>query len=395
MRQTPLLLVLAALLLVPATAGAAMNVETDHQVADSGAEVSVQSEAEGDGWGTRTSLLGAFDLEPRDILLTSFLARLSAAAFVVPNDVLQSQDEAEPVVSPATETLQASPASEASANVLEDGASTQASGEANNEGVSWQIQATAAGRTVNEGGAAEVPTAERLEASIGQPDGLDQETAPDEPARPMAVAPQPLAASSAPSSEPRASPMVASGIVAVGVAGSTLAFVPGSRQLAWRWLRRLLGLALFSRIAQEDILTHARRAELFEFIKQNPGERIEGARRLLGLSNGSMHYHLKVLADRNLIRILRDGGIARMYPAGPKIQPTPYVPVQRKRVIELLSSRPGVTQREAAALLGISERMTSYHIQTLASQGLVEVRPEGARKRLFLHCGGSGPVAIG
>ena len=131
---------------------------------------------------------------------------------------------------------------------------------------------------------------------------------------------------------------------------------------------------------------HGRRNELLEFVKQNPGERVEVARRSLGISNGTKHYHLKVLSERNLVRILKDGSCARLYPAGPKINAQPYVPAQRRRFLDLLSTRPGVTQREAAQLLGLSERMTSYHIHALQNQGLVEIQPEGARRRLYLRC---------
>jgi DNA-binding transcriptional ArsR family regulator len=176
-------------------------------------------------------------------------------------------------------------------------------------------------------------------------------------------------------------------------AGAALVVVPGWRTALLRILRRFGWLVLFSRIAQEDVLNHERRSELLEYVRNNPGERVEVARRSLGFSNGSMHYHLRVLQDRQLVKILKEGSLARLYPRGPKITPAPYVPQQRKKFVEVLSAEPGKTQRELAATLGLSERMVSYHVRALAQQGLVEVRAEGARKRLF-PAQSMAPVAV-
>lgn len=182
-------------------------------------------------------------------------------------------------------------------------------------------------------------------------------------------------------------PIAAAATLAIATAsgGAGLALLPGWRSGLVKLLKRFGWLGLFSRIAQEDILNHERRAELLEFVRNNPGERVEYARRSLGFSNGSMHYHLCVLTARNLIRVHREGIVARLFPAGPRIQPAPYVPTIRRKYLDALSARPGITQRELATTMGVSERMVSYHVGTLAEQGFVAVQHEGGRKRLFIQ----------
>jgi predicted transcriptional regulator len=178
--------------------------------------------------------------------------------------------------------------------------------------------------------------------------------------------------------------VIATTAAVLGASTSTvLILLPGWRAALVRLAKKIGALLLFSRIAQEDILNHERRSDLLEYVRNNPGERVEVARRMLGFSNGSMHYHLRVLQDRNLVRILKEGSLARLYPAGPKIHPSPYVPAERRRFLDTLAASPGVTQRQLAQTLGLSERMVSYHVQTLSEQGLVDVRPDGSRKRLF------------
>lgn len=309
-----------------------------------------------------------------------------------------------PAAAPATATLAENeatqPVAEETEDLYDEGAAASAQGHAGDEGVEAEAEASAGSHTASHGASTPV------DPSGGASRWTEPGSLADEPeTAPVAEAerePEPQAqpflsepdAAPAPSAD-EGLPAALAASVAVATASTGVAFVaaPGWRNLAWRSLRRIGAFALFSRIAQEDILSHGRRAELFEFIKQNPGERVEVARRTLGFSNGSMHYHLRVLRDRNLVRVLRERGSARLYPAGPKITPTPYVPQQRRRVLEVLSFRPGVTQREAAQLLGISERMASYHIHRLAAQGLVEIQNEGARRRLFLKCATPAPIA--
>lgn len=176
------------------------------------------------------------------------------------------------------------------------------------------------------------------------------------------------------------------GVAIAALSGSaSVALAPGWRSVLLKLFKRLGWLSLFSRIAQEDILNHQRRAELLEFVRNNPGERIETARRALGFSNGSMHYHLRVLSARDLVRVHREGIVARLFAAGPKIQPAPYVPTIRRKYLQVLAQRPGITQRELATSMGVSERMVSYHVGTLAHQGFVAVQVDGGRKRLFVQ----------
>lgn len=405
MRQPLLVLVVLSFV---ATSAAAMqtDAEATPTVDESNAAITVEYRASDDGMQTEGLLAGAFEFPFIDGYAPLFTVNFDQGSGATPDEmriagllpflviVEENLAQTEPTQPAATE-IQA---------VREEGATSSSSTSIDNEGVHASAQAGAGNQGVSQEAAAPVP--EQNVPTLGG-SGSDSPVA-DEPVVDVA-ADEPAPAAEESFSQPNAlyaasesvmptqaelPELVATSVAVATMTTSGLVFFPGARQVVFRWLRRIIGLGLFSRIAQEDVLTHGRRAELFEFIKQNPGERIENARRALSISNGSMHYHLKVLSERNLIRILRDAGLARLYPAGPKINPQPYVPAQRRRFVDLLSSRPGVTQREAATLLGISERMASYHIQTLSTQGLVEVRPEGARKRLFLRMETAAPTPI-
>lgn len=395
MREIPIL-VLATLAFFATTATAMeADMEVQPSVDASEATISLEYRAADEGVETEGLLTSAFGIRFMGSVIPLVQVNAAQRSEATPSDLELGQllPFLVPVEGKLAETPATAPVAAEVVSIEDEGLSTSARASASGEGASAAADAAAGDHQVSQETAAPMPESPvdlgvQTEEEAAEPRAsADEQAADPNPVSDAGAPPSAMLASSdavAPI-QPGLPELVATSVAVAGLTGSGLVFVPGVRIVVLRWLRRVFGLALFSRIAQEDILSHGRRAELFEFIKQNPGERIENTRRALGISNGSMHYHLKVLSERNLIRILRDRGLARLYPAGPKINPTHYVPAQRRRVVDLLSSRPGVTQREAAALLGISERMASYHIQRLSSQGLIEVRPEGARKRLFLR----------
>jgi predicted transcriptional regulator len=167
--------------------------------------------------------------------------------------------------------------------------------------------------------------------------------------------------------------------VALGGAAATAGFffIPGWRTAATRVLRATPLAFLFSRIDKDEVLEHPTRSELFESIRQAPGERVEDVRRQLGLANGTMLHHLRVLCDKDLVRRVKQGGITRLYPAGPRITPKPYLIPQRRMVLGAVAATPGLQQRQVATCVGMSERMVSYHIRQLVADDLIQVRRIG------------------
>lgn len=327
--------------------------------------------------------------EPKDGL---FSVDAGGGADVTPTDSVAASTLEPFVVNvlPAVPEPVAPVASEARA-VWEEGASAQAQAHADEAEASVSYSAQAGSQSVSGGQSVEAPP---LEGSASRPMfrdlGAQPGPEPAAPAPPEVVTVEESAnvepAAQTPVAEsPSALPTAVAATLAVAGAATSaaFAFAPGWRTALVKLAKKAGALALFSRIAQEDLLHHERRSELLEFVRHNPGERVETARRALGFSNGSMHYHLRVLVERGLLRLFKDGAYARLYPAGPKIAPVPYVSPQRRRFLDLLCARPGMSQRDLADALALSERMVSYHVRALHRQGLLDVQAEGHRKRLF------------
>jgi hypothetical protein len=185
-----------------------------------------------------------------------------------------------------------------------------------------------------------------------------------------------------PSVSPAAAVMAAAGAVGASAAAGFI-FVPGWRTAAWRALKVSPLAFLFSRIAKDEVLDHARRSELCEFVRQNPGERVENVRRALGWANGTLRYHLKVLCEKNLVRKITLARVVRLVPAGPKVDPGPYIAPQHRRLLDAVAARPGAKQRTLGEAVGMSERMVSYHVHRLAAEGLLTIRRENGANRCY------------
>ncbi len=170
-----------------------------------------------------------------------------------------------------------------------------------------------------------------------------------------------------------------------GAASATAGFlfIPGWRAALSRAVKASPLAFLFSRIAKDDVLDHPKRAEIYEFVTQNPGERVEAVRKALGYANGTMLHHLQVLRDKDLVRKVKQGGITRLFPAGPKIDPLPYLIPPRRAILEAVAAKPGMVQRQVGDRVDMSERMVSYHVKQLAGDGLVEVRRDGSCNRVY------------
>lgn len=182
---------------------------------------------------------------------------------------------------------------------------------------------------------------------------------------------------------PAAPAVLAATALIAGATGTGFLAAPGVRSALARALRGSGAGLLFTRLRQNEVLANATRTDILEFVRQNPGERIEVMRRALHVANGTLLYHLRVLHQHNQVRVLKQGHVARLYLAGPRVRPTPYVAPMRRRILSVVAADPGPTQRQIAHTLQLSERVVSYHVRALTSQGLIEVRRAGGAKNLY------------
>ena len=120
-------------------------------------------------------------------------------------------------------------------------------------------------------------------------------------------------------------------------------------------LAGLFVVPLYSRIRKDKVLDKFTRGQIYHHIKYNPGETYNSIKKDLGLSNGGLTYHLRVLERAGLIHSKRNGTFRHFYP---KEMPLPdevfrLSPIQ-KAVIEMIKEQPGITQVKLTEETGLT-----------------------------------------
>lgn len=149
-------------------------------------------------------------------------------------------------------------------------------------------------------------------------------------------------------------------------------------------------LPLFTRLRHREVLNQFTRGEIFGFIKANPGASLTSVRENLGLSNGVVAYHLRVLLREEYVVAHREGGFKRFYPRDMQI-PRKRVHFTRLQIdiLEKVRRHPGIGQSELAATLSESKQVVSYNLKVLVAAGVARVEREGSKARCYLVEGAS------
>jgi predicted transcriptional regulator len=134
-------------------------------------------------------------------------------------------------------------------------------------------------------------------------------------------------------------------------------------------------------------------------VQANPGTHYNYIKRALKLNNGTLAYHLNVLEHDEKIYSRSDGVFRRFYPADNSISSAEgdngnggstkvnYTHVQlnatQDKIITVLQTEPGMTQKEIARKLGKSTQVVNYNIGEMTQIGIVKLKREGNKTRCF------------
>ena len=160
------------------------------------------------------------------------------------------------------------------------------------------------------------------------------------------------------------------------------------------WLLGLIGKT------QETADGRFQRGRLMGYLTANPGCHFRALMAALGMSNGQITHHLRLLEQQELIWRLRDGRLVRYYPLNNSLYPgmnpdqLPIPPLSpdpnslQGKILSLLDDEHQYgkfpTQAELAIKLEKSQQLISHHLRTLQKFGLVEKRKMGIKNRYKL-----------
>ena len=130
------------------------------------------------------------------------------------------------------------------------------------------------------------------------------------------------------------------------------------------------------------------------YILVHPGDSYSDIRRNLGLSNGTLSYHLTVLAREGIVRSHARGSRKLFYPRDARLPNDGggmhEVQIRMLRAIEQI---PGLAVTDLAGALGITSQLALYHLRALAKEGRIRFERRGFRLRCFAQMNGSEDTA--
>lgn len=144
------------------------------------------------------------------------------------------------------------------------------------------------------------------------------------------------------------------------------------------WLSKQGLLGLYSRLSDDAVLTHPRRAEIMEFIKQNPACHVLGLSSELGIARGVARHHLLVLERAGKVRRFQEQGQTLLVPAGqPRAVALKALAQDDERLaaIRAMAVNKGMLRMEMVSMLrmryGVADPTARRWIQKAVRLGLV------------------------
>jgi hypothetical protein len=126
---------------------------------------------------------------------------------------------------------------------------------------------------------------------------------------------------------------------------------------------KLLGflIPLYSKLTKKMVLDHETRGMIRGYIIANPGDHFTSIKKQIGLKNGTLAYHLKILERENIIKSQRDGIFKRFYPINVKISSNMVHMSKQEIILNTVIENPGVSRKELANIVGLSRQVVNYH----------------------------------
>ncbi len=184
---------------------------------------------------------------------------------------------------------------------------------------------------------------------------------------------------------PRAVPEPAfSAVAASGAAASSAAGAYG----LWSLLRKygLVGLgplAGFSRIADDELLKHPLRTQVFQAIQGRPGIHASELARTVGVGWGTITHHLDKLEKAGLVTTRKVNNQKCFFEQGGAVSRQDMAVASAVRagtaseIAAFVTEHPMTSQKSMAEALGVSPALASFHVKKLVHLGVLDKMRRG------------------
>lgn len=157
---------------------------------------------------------------------------------------------------------------------------------------------------------------------------------------------------------------------------------------------KLISLLGYRKFEQYAVTYNEKRQTIYETITENPGIRFNAIKRLTGMKNGTLKYHLLVLGMKRRIIFFGTGRYIRYFENNGRYSDLDKKIFQHladptaRRILEILATTPEVSRKELSVIVGITGPSISWHTRRLSGDGIISIRKNGNGVRYELSPAG-------
>ncbi len=139
----------------------------------------------------------------------------------------------------------------------------------------------------------------------------------------------------------------------------------------------ITSLVMYSKIRKENLLRHAVRRRIYDYIKENPGQHYRAILNDLELAMGVLTYHLNRLEKGEYLRSRQDGMYRRFFVTGRKTEVRFFLSDIQESILATIRENQGISQSKIAERISVSRKVVNYHVSILDQAGLIYMESQG------------------
>lgn len=142
-------------------------------------------------------------------------------------------------------------------------------------------------------------------------------------------------------------------------------------------------VVMYSKIKRENLLKHAVRERIHEYVTANPGAHYRAILDDLELSMGVLTYHLNRLEKAEYLKSRQDGMYRRFFVTGRKTEVKFFLSDVQESIVATIRDNQGISQSRIADAIGVTRKVVNYHVRILDQAGLIYVEDRGRETACF------------
>ena len=142
-------------------------------------------------------------------------------------------------------------------------------------------------------------------------------------------------------------------------------------------------MVMYSKIKRDNLLKHAVRRRIHEYVKENPGAHYRAILDDLELSMGVLTYHLNRLEKAEFLRSRQDGMYRRFFVTGRKTEVRFFLSDIQEAILSTIRANQGISQTKIAESIGVTRKVVNYHVRILDQAGFIYVEERGRETACF------------